>query len=89
MTFKYSGQMRWNDDTQLWNEILQKERVTNKIHKTYNQTQDFANTHASRFGEGRHHQVDGKREEVIKHIQKNDLSKTQSLGYYNTDYVKD
>ena len=43
MTFKYSGQMRWNDDTQLWNEILQKERVTNKIHKTYNQTQDFAN----------------------------------------------
>ena len=76
MTFKYSGQMRWNDDTQLWNEILQKERITNKIHKTYNQTQEFANIHSSRFGEGRLHQTSGKREDVIKDISNNDLSKT-------------
>ena len=49
MTFKYSGQMRWNDDTQLWNEILQKERITNKIHKTYNQTQEFKNIHIEKW----------------------------------------
>jgi len=76
-TFKYSGEMRWNDDSQLWTEILGKERNTNKIHKNYSATEDFANTHASRFGEGKLHRLTGgKREDLVKKIGENDLKTT-------------
>ena len=34
-TFKYDGSMRTNDDTQLWGEILRKEKFASGLHKDY------------------------------------------------------
>lgn len=34
-TYKFSGEMRWNDDTQLWKEMLRTERYIQKQHADF------------------------------------------------------
>jgi hypothetical protein len=74
-TFRPNGTLRNNDDTQLWKEILEKERYATKMHQDYLQTDHFASTHATRFGEGRLNVPNGHNDQM-KNILNNDLSKT-------------
>ena len=37
-TFKYSGNLGRADDTQLWKEMLTKERGANQMHQAYNES---------------------------------------------------
>ena len=41
-TYKYSGQMRDGRDTQLWKEMVQKERFLNTEHRDFKDTVDFS-----------------------------------------------
>lgn len=74
-TFRPDGALRNNDDTQLWKEMLAKERFATKIHQDYRQTDAFAQTHASRFGAGKFSMTFGE-SNTMRDILNNDLSKT-------------
>jgi hypothetical protein len=52
-TFRPNGSLRNNDDSQLWKEIMTKERFASKLHQEYRGTDHFASTQASRFGSGK------------------------------------
>jgi len=67
--------MRYNDDTQLWTEILNKELVANQMHKAYNETDFFADTHASRFGGGKLNRTT-RHGSLLKDVTMNKLSAT-------------
>lgn len=50
-TFKYSGSIRYADDTQLWKEILTKERGTSEMTRDFYSSDAFGgDTGISRFG---------------------------------------
>ena len=87
-TFKYSGNLGKADDTQLWKEILTKERGANQMHQAYNGSQYFADTHASRFGNERHNRIN-RNSNIITDVLNNKLAKTQTDGFYKTEYLKD
>ena len=44
-TYKHDGSMRNHDDSKLWQQILQKEAFANSLHKNYQKTDEFAQTH--------------------------------------------
>lgn len=48
MTFKYHGQMRYSDDTQLWGEILRKERSVSENMR--DMLQGYETVTGTRFG---------------------------------------
>ena len=48
MTFKYHGQMRYADDTQLWGEILHKERAVSENMR--DMIQGYERVTGNRFG---------------------------------------
>lgn len=75
-TFRPNGSLRNNDDTQLWKEMLSKERFATKLHQEYRNTDHFADTHASRFGAGKLSMTYGENN-MMKSILNNDLTKTQ------------
>lgn len=87
-TFKYSGSLRYNDDTQLWKEYLGKERTVGATMREFQNTDAFAKTHAQRFGEGRHQRV-SRNAQALNNALTENLAAAQGDGYYKTDYLKD
>ena len=75
-TFRPNGSLRLNDDTQLWKEMLTKERFTSKLHQDYMHTDQFKTTHASRFGSGKF-SMPAVNRNTIKNILKNDLKEVK------------
>ena len=75
-TYKHDGSMRNHDDTILWKQILQKEAFANTLHKNYQKTDEFAQTHGQRFGAGKFHNT-FTTDNTMRDILKNNLSKTQ------------
>jgi len=49
-TYKFSGSIRDARDTQLWKEMLDKERFIQKEHVDYNNTDLYSNLHKTSFG---------------------------------------
>jgi hypothetical protein len=74
-TFRPNGSLRDNHDTQLWKEMLGKERFSTQLHQEYMTTDHFASTHASRFGKGKLSMPNATRN-IVKDILNNDLRKT-------------
>lgn len=87
-TFKYSGNLCYNDDTALWKEMLGKERQVNCAMKDFYNTDAFAKTHAQRFGEGRFQRV-SRNANAINNALTENLAASQKQGLYKTDYLKD
>lgn len=52
-TYKYSGSIRYADDTQLWKEILGKERGTSEMTRDFYQSDAFGNSEYTRFGQNK------------------------------------
>ena len=74
-SFKYSGGMRYTDDSQLWNEILLKERGVNQMHAAYKETDIYANNHASQYGGGKLNQTQ-RNAALMNDISNNKLAQT-------------
>lgn len=74
-TYKFSGDIRDARDTQLWKEMLDKERGIQKEHTDYYNTDGFANVHSTSFGKSqfaRSHSND----RTLKMVKENKLSAT-------------
>ena len=72
-TFKYSGNLRFNDDTQLWKEYLNKERQVGVALREFQYTDDFARTHGDRFGEGRLNRV-SRNNDILNNVRTENLA---------------
>lgn len=80
-TYKYHGQMRYADDSKLWQQMLNKERGLHKAHRDVQQFHTFGST-AYSFG-------DRDQKKNFRNVQKDNLTATQQSGFYQTSYVKD
>ena len=58
------------------------------MHKAYNETDYFADTHESRFGAGKLNRTT-RHQSLIRDVTSNKLANTQSGGFYKTEYLKD
>lgn len=52
-TFKYSGSIRYADDTRLWKEILDKERGTGEMTRDFYQSDAFGSNDFTKFGQNK------------------------------------
>ncbi len=74
-TFKFSGEMRFSDDSLLWTQILDKERHANDIHKDYQMTTHFEDVHGKRLGKGKFNRTLND-PRALKELPKNNLNRT-------------
>jgi len=74
-TYKFSGGIRDARDTQLWKEMLDKERFIQKEHVDYNNSDNYSNLHKTAFGNskfGRSHSND----RTLQLVKANKLAET-------------
>ena len=85
-TFKFHGKMRCADDTQLWNEVLHKERSTSENMRDMLLGYD---TTGSRFGTNNKKLAQGRSRKAVSNALNDNLAGAQSDGFYKMDYMLD
>ena len=89
-TYKYSANLAYNDDTQLWKEMLLKEQFIQGQHDNLNKPRDLlAGGHAFSTGPQEQQRLNKRNKDLLQAVYKNDLYKTQKSGFYQTSYLRD
>ena len=84
-TYKFHGKMRYADDTQLWGEILRKERSVSENMRDMVLGHDVTGT---RFGNSKK-AAEARSRKAVSNALNDNLAGAQSDGFYKSNYMLD
>ena len=85
-SFKFHGQMRYADDTQLWGEILKKERAVSENMR--DMVLGYEGLQGIRFGNNKA-KAEQRNRMAVSNAMNDNLKAAQSDGFYKSTYMLD